>query len=193
MKRKIFLLAVAAIFAAILASGTLAYFTAEDQVHNVITSDAIKIEIEEWQDEVGNPYPDEPIFVMPGTTVSKIPTVKNLEAQAWIRARYEVVFIGADEVEMAVPSEVLAELVTVGVDEANWLRKEGDELWWYCAAPTDSGASTEPFFTQVTFDGPNMTNEYQGCTCKITVFAQAVQHANNGETVLEAAGWPADE
>ena len=80
MKKKILLLASVAICAAILASGTIAYFTAEDQAHNVITSGAVDIQIEEWQDEIGNPYPNDPIDVMPGVTVSKIATIKNLEA-----------------------------------------------------------------------------------------------------------------
>lgn len=53
MKKKILTVAAIAICLAVLASGTLAYFTAEDQVHNVITSDAVDIAIEEWKDEVG--------------------------------------------------------------------------------------------------------------------------------------------
>ena len=49
---------------------------------------------------------------------------------------------------------------------------------------------TKPLFTEVVFDGPNMTNEYQNCTVEVIVTAQAVQSANNGEAVLTADGWP---
>lgn len=193
MKKKILLLAVVAICAAIIASGTLAYFTAEDQVHNVITSGAVDIEIEEWQDKIGNPYPDDPISVMPGVTVSKIATIKNLEAEAYIRAKFEVVITREDGSAMELSPETLASIISLTMNGEDWLRKDGDGEWWYYADAVAAGASTEAFFTEVVFDGPNMTNEYQNCTVEVIVKAQAVQTANNGESALEAAGWPATE
>ena len=192
MKKKLLLLASVAICAAILASGTLAYFTAEDEVHNVITSGAVDIQIEEWQDKIGNPYPDDPIDVMPGVTVSKITTIKNLEADAYIRAKFEVVITRADGSVMELSPETLASIITLTMNGEDWLRKDGDGVWWYYDAPVAPGASTEPFFTEVVFDGPNMTNEYQNCTVEVIVKAQAVQTANNGTSALEAAGWPAE-
>ena len=50
-------------------------------------------------------------------------------------------------------------------------------------------ASTDVLFDEVHFDGPTMGNAYQGCEVNIIVSAQAVQVANNGATVQEAAGW----
>ena len=193
MKKKTLLLAAVAICAAILASGTLAYFTSEDQVHNVITTDAVNIQIEEWQDEIGNPYPDDPINVMPGVTVSKIATIKNLEAEAYIRAKFDVVIADADGEVMELSPETLASIISVTMNGDDWLRKDGDGEWWYYADAVASGASTEAFFTEVVFDGPNMTNEYQNCTVEVIVKAQGVQTANNGASALEAAGWPAEE
>ena len=35
-----------------------------------------------------------------------------------------------------------------------------------------------------------MGNEYQNATATVDVFAQAVQTANNGATVMAAQGWP---
>ena len=192
MKKKILLLAVVAICAAIIASGTLAYFTAEDQVHNVITSGAVDIEIEEWQDKIGNPYPDDPISVMPGVTVSKIATIKNLEAEAYIRAKFEVVITREDGSAMELSPETLASIISLTMNGEDWLRKDGDGEWWYYADAVAAGASTEAFFTEVVFDGPNMTNEYQNCTVEVIVKAQGVQTANNGSSALEAAGWPAE-
>ena len=192
MKKKILLLAAVAICAAILASGTLAYFTSEDQVHNVITTNTVDIEIEEWQDEVGNPYPDEPIDVMPGVTVSKIATVKNLEAEAYIRAKFEVVITRADGSVMELSTETLASIISLTMNGEDWLRKDSDGEWWYYNAPVAAGASTEAFFTEVVFDGPNMTNGYQNCTAQVIVTAQGVQTANNGASSMEAAGWPAE-
>lgn len=192
MRKKVLLLAALTICAAILASGTVAYFTAEDQAHNVITTAAVDIQIEEWQNEIGNPYPDAPIEVMPGVTVSKIATVKNIEAQAWIRAKFEVVITGADGSVMELSPETLASIITLTVNGEDWIRKDGDSEWWYYADAVAAGASTEAFFTEVVFDGPNMTNEYQNCTVEVIVKAQAVQTANNGDSALTAAGWPAE-
>ena len=198
MKKKILLLAAVAICAAILASGTLAYFTSEDQAHNVITSGAVDIEIEEWQDTDGDgdpdkSYPDDPIKVMPGVEVSKIATIKNLEAESYIRAKFEIVITRADGSKMALSPETLASIITLTMNGEDWLRKDGDGVWWYYNAPVATGASTEAFFTEVKFDGPNMTNEYQNCTVEVIVKAQAVQTANNGDNALTAAGWPVEE
>ena len=185
------ILVIIAICLAVLASGTLAYFTAEDQVHNVITSDAVDIAIEEWKDEVGGtPYPNEPIQVMPGTTVSKIVTVKNIEAKSYIRANFEIIITDANGNVMDIPPETLASIVTVAVNGEHWQQKTDELNWWYYTDAVATGVATEPLFTEVVFDGPNMTNEYQNCTVEINVYAQAVQTANNGDSALEAAGWP---
>lgn len=195
MKKKITILTVVAMCLAILASGTIAYFTAEDQAHNVITSGAVDIEIEEWQqtDEGLVPYPkDDPIDVMPGVTVSKIATIKNIEADAYIRAKFDVVITKADGSVMELSPEELASIISLIMNGEDWLRKDGDNVWWYYADAVAMGVSTEAFFTEVVFDGPNMTNEYQNCTVEIIVSAQAVQKANNGNSALEAAGWSAE-
>ena len=52
-----------------------------------------------------------------------------------------------------------------------------------------AGEVTAPIFTKVTFDA-NMGNAYQNATATVDVTAQAVQAANNGKTITEAAGWP---
>ncbi|MBR4411288.1 MAG: SipW-dependent-type signal peptide-containing protein, partial [Firmicutes bacterium] len=87
MKKKIFAVMMVLICLAIAATGTLAYFTSEETAHNIITTGAVDIDLEEWQDLDGDgqnytPYPPEnqPINVMPGVTVSKIATIKSLEA-----------------------------------------------------------------------------------------------------------------
>lgn len=194
MKKKLLLLAAVAICAAIAVSGTLAYFTSEDQVHNVITSSGVDIKIEEWQktEEGLVPYPDDPIHAMPNTTVSKIATVKNLEADAWIRAKFEVVIKDAGGKVMELSPETLASIITLTMNGDDWLRKDGDGEWWYFNSAVKTGDSTSALFTEVVFDGPNMTNEYQNCTVEVIVKAQAVQTANNSTSVLTASGWPAE-
>ena len=191
MKKKLLTVAAIAICLATLAGGTLAYFTAEDQVHNVITSDAVDISIEEWQDEEQTiPYPDEPIEVMPGATISKIVTVRNNEAKSWVRANFEIIITDANGDRMELSPETLASIVTVAVNGEHWQQKTDEFNWWYYSDAVATGVATEPLFTEVVFDGPNMTNEYQNCTVEINVYAQAVQTAHNGDSALEAAGWP---
>ena len=76
MKKKILLVTAVVICLAIAATGTLAYFTAEDMAHNVITSGGVNIElVEKTKGEDGTlvDFPDEGVKgVMPGTDVSKI-------------------------------------------------------------------------------------------------------------------------
>lgn len=195
MKRRIFFFAVVAICLAILTVGTAAFFTSEDQVHNVITTNGVDIEIEEWQQTPDGlqPYPqDKPIELMPGVTVSKIATIKNLEADAWIRAKFEVVIKDENKQVMDLSPETLASIITVPMNEDEWLRKDGDSEWWYYHESVKEGETTEPLFSEVIFDGPNMTNEYQNCTVELTVIAKAVQSANNGDSALEASGWSAE-
>ena len=79
MKRRLFAGAVIVMCLSLLGFGTLAYFTAEDTAHNVITSGDIDIELQEWADEEKTiPFPEEGISgVMPGTETTKIVEVKN--------------------------------------------------------------------------------------------------------------------
>lgn len=194
MKKKILFLAAVVICVAIAATGTLAFFTSDRQVHNVITTDSVDIKIEEWQDtgEGLVSYPEDPIHAIPNTTVSKIATVKNLEADAWIRAKFEVVITGADGKPMNLSPETLASIITLTMNGNDWIRKEGDGEWWYYNSAVKTGNSTNAFFTEVIFDGPNMTDEYQNCTVDVIVKAQAVQTANNSNSALTASGWPAE-
>lgn len=191
MKKKIFAVAVIAICLSIFACGSLAYFTAEGTATNIITTGGVDIRVEEFQQTASGlaPYPSQAIAIMPGTTVSKVVTVKNLEARSFIRVSMTLVVKDADGAVLDIPAQELEKVITIAVNTQDWVQKEGDAKWWYCSSIAESGASTAPFIRQVVFDGPAMTNEYQNCTVEVLITAQAVQAANNGETVLEAAGW----
>lgn len=196
MKKKILMLAVIAVSLSIVAHNTLAYFTAEDKAHNVITTNGVDIAIEEWQKTDAGlvPYPkDEPIQVMPGVTASKIVTVKNNEAESYIRAKFDVVVTDATGKVMELDEATLNSIITVTPNEEYWLTKEVDDGWYYYKNAVDTKDITAPLFSEVIFSSVNMTNEYQNCTVEIKVDAQAVQTANNGATALEAKGWPSAE
>ena len=196
MKKKILLIAAIVVCISILAAGTLAYFTSRTVTHNVITTSGVDIDVVEWQDPDGDgkleAYPEGPISAMPGTEISKIVTVKNNQAEAYIRARFEIVVTGSDGKAMELTQQELSKVITVAMEEGSgWQQKSGDNIWWYYVNPVESGEATEPLFTEVNFDGPNMGNEYQNCTVEVIVYAEGVQTANNGATALEASGWPA--
>lgn len=194
MKKKILVVAALIVCIAILAAGTLAYYTSRTTAHNVITTGAVSIDVVEWQQEGDKliPYPkDEPLGAMPGSTVSKIVTVQNNKAEAFVRARFEIIVTDAGGNVMDLSQAELARVISVTMPSGSgWQQKAGDTQWWYYVEPVATGEATEALFTEVVFDGPNMTNEYQNCTVAVVVYAQGVQTANNGRTALEAAGWP---
>ena len=183
MKKKILLAAILVICLSILATGTLAYFTADGTARNVITSGFVDIELIEkhiGEDGTEVDFPGEISGVMPGCSVSKIVSVKNTDAESWIRVKVETKITGADG--KALPTDV----VSYDVDTTKWQLKDG---YYYYLKPVSTGASTDILFDEVAFAG-SMGNEYQNCKTEIIISAQAVQTANNGATVAEAAGWP---
>lgn len=190
MKKRIFAFAVVVICLSILASTTLAYFTDTDTARNVITSGGVDIAIEEWQQTTEGlvPYPkDKPITVMPATTVSKIVTVKNNEAQSFIRVKLKLTIKGSAGKEMSLSETELEKIIHLAMNTQDWMLKDG---WWYYGSAVNTEAATTPLMTGVSFDGINITNEYQNCTLEINVYAQAVQAANNSANALESLGWP---
>lgn len=174
---------------AIAATGTLAFFTASETAHNVITSGGVAIDlIEQSRDETGRLTPWQDVDgVMPGAEVSKIVTVQNTGASdAWVRLRVET------SIELSRPQPGDAKgapapsLLVLNINTADWTEKDG---YYYYNQPLKPGQTTTPLFETVTFDAA-MGNEYQGSAFSVDVFAQAVQVANNGTSALTAAGWP---
>ncbi len=190
MKRKLLFIAAALIVLSLIAGGTLAYFTAEDTARNVITSGAVTAELVEQQRTADGelaPYPAEAIPVMPGQNVSKIVTVRSDEQPAWIRARYTIAVQDAAGKAMDIPAAKLAKVVSIEPDAGRWTLRDG---WWYYSEAVGGGESTSALFESIDFSGPDMGNEYQGATITVDVAVQVVQSANNGESALDAMGWP---
>lgn len=186
MKRKLLAVAVTVICLSMMAYGTLAYFRAEDTAHNVITSGEIDIELQEWADaEKTTPFPEDEVSgVMPGTEVTKIVEVKNTGANdAYIRVKVEKEFVLSEGVE----GETDSGLMKIDFDETYWML--GEDGYYYYKTALEPGAVTEPLFASVNFDTA-MGNIYQNSTAKVDVTAYAVQVANNGDSVMDAKGWP---
>lgn len=193
MKKKILALAMVAMFTSIIASGTLAYFTAEEKAHNVITSGGVGIELVEktkGNDGVEVDFPKEGIKgVMPGTSVSKIVKVKNTgTGDAWIRVQITPSIKDSTGTEL--PLEIGEEKLPVmacDIFEEHWI--DGGDGYFYHKEPIQADEFTEVLFEEVDFNAA-MGNEYQNSVANIVIDAQAVQVANNGKEVMEAQGWP---
>ena len=193
--KRYFLLIVVFTFCLALIGGTYAYDTVSSKAHNIITSGAVKIAVEEWQQTADGiqPYPKESIAVMPGREVSKIVKIKNLDKACFVRARMEAVILDSEGNKTTLSQKEMEELLQFDIQSDFWIRKASDPSWWYYYRVLSEEGITEPLFETVIFDGREMGNSYQGCTIQIHVMAQAVQSANNSAAVLSAVGWPENE
>ena len=181
MKRKLLILSVLAICIATLTTGTLAFFTSEGRAHNVITTGGVEIAVQEWADENKQTPFEDLEGIMPGMTVTKIAEIKNTGASdAWVRVKVE------KNIKLQGEGAPDTGLVELTLNTTDWTEKDG---YYYYTKALKPGEVTAPIFTAVTFK-PDMGNEYQNATATVDVFAQAVQTANNGATVMDAQGWP---
>lgn len=169
----------------LLANGTLAYFTATETARNVITSSGIAIALEESTS--GGAAFEDVTGVMPGDTVSKIVTVENRQAEAWVRAWVELKVVHPELGEEIAPIGALNGLpISIDFDTASWTYNEDDGHFYYNRSLATGGV-TEPLFTQVVFDAEDLGNEWQNVELVISITAEAVQTANNPTAI----GWAA--
>lgn len=182
MKRKLLILSVLAICIATLAAGTLAYFTSEGKAHNVLTTGGVEIAVQEWADEEKTKPFEDLTGIMPGMTVTKIAEIKNTGASdAWVRVKVE------KNIKLQGEGTPDTALVELNLNLTDWTL--GEDGYLYYNKVLKPGEVTEPLFTAVTFN-VTMGNEYQNATATVDVVAHAVQTANNGDTVMDAKGWP---
>lgn len=187
-RRKAVLTAALALLVALVAFGTAAFFSKEAHVTNVITTGKIDITLNEYTKEGDQlvAWPSKGITgVMPGKSVDKLVSVKNEgTGEAWVRVKVASTITAADG-KTDLPTKDMLNFDF----QSGWIAGAGG--YYYYSVPLTAGQTTPKLFTKVTFD-PSMPNEYQGCTVKVDVTAQAVQVKNNGTTALNAAGWPAE-
>ncbi len=193
MKKKLFLLGAVGLCLAILAIGTVAYFTAEDTTHNVITSGGITISIiDKTKDESGAlvDFPEDGLIdLMPGASASRVVSVQNIgQSEAWVRIKVTQEILSAEGAALPFLLREGTPAITFAVDAEKWILKDG---WYYYGRPVGAGAATGALFEQVDFSAL-MDNSYQNSKASMKIYAQAVQTANNGSMVLDAVGWPSE-
>lgn len=185
MKKKLFVAALIVLMLSIVGYGTYAYTTVEEREVNVITSGGVDITLVEKRED-GKPFPEDGVHgVVPGVTESKVVTVKNSGGhRAWVRVKVDKTITLAE----GVVGKPDLTLVTMDYNIGAWEYRDG---FWYYLKPLEPGRTTEALFKNVSFD-PKMDNLYQGSVAQVKVSAYATQTANNGTTVWEASGWPAE-
>ena len=182
MKKRMLTAALALCCLAVLATGTLAYFTAEETAQNVITMGSLKMELVELN-EKDEPWEDVENIV-PGMEVTKKAFVKNTgTVDFYTRVKITKTFVPAPGEEKP---ELNTKLVRLDINEKY---KLGEDGFYYYTESVKPGEETEPLFTTVTFS-TEMGNEYQNVKVKIDLDAQAVQSRNNGDSATKATGWP---
>ena len=181
-KHRLVAIALIAIGLSAVATGTYAYFVAEETAYNVITTGALFMNLVE-ETEDGKPWPEEGIKdVIPCMDVGKVVYVENRGGVPFFtRIQKETVVIPGP----GVTAELTDEYISVDINTECWIEQGGFYYYYRILQP---GEKTEPLFTTVSFAGA-MGNEYQNATVEIYVLAQAVQSANNGYDPLMALGW----
>ena len=193
-RKKITSLAIVVALFAIAAAGTLAYYTDEVVAHNIITTNAVDITLNDktLQGGVLVDFPTDGISgVMPSATVSKVVSVTNEAADAWVRIRLEERIVSHNGSDLpGVLADGTPVYVLNLVSGTGW--HVGDDGNWYYDYPLWQHETTDVLFDGVTFT-PKLGNEYQGCTVYIDVIAEAVQTANNplpdSGRYEDIAGW----
>lgn len=177
VRRRVAISALIVLMAALIAGGTLAYFTAEETAYNVITTGNLDMTLHE-ETTGGEAFPTEGISgVMPGENVDKKVYIENSgNVGMFVRISVET---------KIVPDTLSLKYITLDLNTTDWTEQDG---FYYYNRVLEAGETTAPLFTQVSFD-KNMPNEYQACKVMIDVKAQSVQSRNNGDSALTAAGW----
>lgn len=181
-KRRALSIAIIIIGLSAVATGTYAYFVAEETAYNVITTGCLYMDLIE-ETTGGEPWPEEGIKdVIPSMTVDKVVRVENKGSVPFFtRIQKETTVIPGP----GVTAELTDEYISVDINTESWIEQDG---YYYYHRILQPGEVTEPLFTQVSF-APEMGNEYQNATVEVYVLAQAVQSDNNGYDPLMALGW----
>lgn len=189
-KKKILTLAMCIAMAAIMAVGTLAYFTDTETTDNVFTVGNVDITLTEpsWDPETVE-------HVAPGMTYAKDPTVTNVGANdCWVRVNVTVTDWAA--LQAACANHKITDLTKIfnGFVADDWKlagkTESGDTATYsyYYKEAIAPEASTSPIFESVTIPG-GFTNEEMealGEDFTITVTADAVQTSEDYETAADA-------
>ena len=179
MKRKILPICLVALLLALVSAGTYSNYVYTQKASNVITTGGVDIALHEMT-AAGEPYPSDPVTIMPGDVVSKQVTVENTgNSPAFLRIKLTP---GVNDDALTA-----VDCIQMDINHTHWTEQDG---YYYYNEILQPGQTTPALFTQVTFVGHKVTNEYLGKLFSLDVAVQAVQSEHNGTEPLQALGWP---
>jgi len=183
-KQKIAALALAAVCMSFGVAGTVAYFTGSSDSHNVIeTAPGVSLSVVETIDA----------NVLPGSIVNNKVAVKagDTSATAWVRVKVNKSIELADGVTGTADPDLVTVNFADGDANAKWHEEGG---WWYYEDQLSAGDTTEILIDSVDFADSafDLDNTYKNAQVIVSIKAQGVQVKNNGDTVLDAQGWPTE-
>ena len=182
-KNRILLVALVIALVATIASGTLAFFAAEETAKNVITTGKIDIDLKEETDG-GEPWPEDGFDnIEPGDDVTK--TVYG-ENNGTVDFYLRVAIVKTITDKDGKTDTLNFDNITLDLNTADWTEKDG---YYYYNKALKPGEKSEPLFTKVHF-GDELGNAYMEAEIVIDVTMQAVQAKNNGDSPFTAKGWP---
>ena len=179
MKRKLILLFAIAALISILSTGTLAYHVVYGTAENVITTGNVDLVLHNRNAD-GSTVSDKGVLCLPGSVVDRVVTVENAGEQPF----YVRISLRKYVENSTLPAQ---DCLNIAVDTVNWTLRDG---YYYYHEALQPGMTTSPLFTEVEIDAVNVDNAYLGKTLMLDVSAYAVQSRNNGESVMDAVGWP---
>lgn len=166
--------------------GIAAYYTAQGTVTNVITAGNVNVDLHIWADTAMTEPFESPDGVVPGQNVTEVVTAENVgNSDAWVRVQVVKTFEAAKKADDEAAQAQL-DRVKMDISSIFWTEKDG---WYYYNQKLAPGEVTKPLFTTV-FMEDEIDNSWQNGKLTINMVMHAVQVANNGATVMEAAGWP---
>ncbi len=185
------LLALTCLFVVVVGAYAAFDYQYSHRTRNIITTGKIDIEVNEYADAEGTPFPEAGVTgVMPGVSVTKIVEIENTgDSPAWVRVKVDKLIRLAEGVS-GTPDPDLVSILDINTEY--WTLHDG---WYYYNTQLAAGAkTTAPLFTTVKF-AESMENMYQNSTAEVKVSAQAVQTKNNvpdSGLAYDALGWPAE-
>ena len=158
--------------------GTYAVITAQTQVSNVFTTGNVKVSVNVGSSRAAS----DDDAILPGRTVESDVTIENEgNNPAYVRVK---VIPRADGTDISD-----AGVLSLDLNTDDWSYNEDDGYYYYLNA-LESGGTTSSLFDSFTFLDNEAAQQYYGSDLTISIYASAVQSANNGQDVWEATGWP---
>jgi len=184
MKGRILIIACVIVAICCVASGTVAFYTKDATATNVITTGKVDLEIVETTDNSVE-FPESGVVVLPGATVSKIVSVRNISNHPiYVKLRLAK-FVNNDKLQ----ADFMANnVLSTDFNSDDWTASNDGFVYYNKAL--EAGKETTPVFREVYISGPNTDNNYRGLNFTLQVDAYGVQSENNGSNYSEAAGWP---